>query len=51
MNERDRKQMLELEIRKIEALERIAMCLDVIYNNVTEVKVRFNKTKYARGKR
>lgn len=51
MNERDKKKMMELETRKVEALERIAMCLDVIYNNVTEVKVQFNKTKYARGKR
>ena len=51
MNERDKKKLLELEERKVLALENIAGCLNVIYNNVTEVKVQFKKTKYARKNR
>ena len=51
MNERDKKKMMDLEERKVLALEQIAQCLNVVYNNVTEVKVNFNKTKWARGQR
>ena len=43
--------MMDLEERKVLALEQIAQCLNVVYNNVTEVKVNFNKTKWARGQR
>ena len=51
MNERDKKKMMDLEERKVLALEQIARCLNVVYDNVTEVKVNFNKTKWARGQR